>query len=98
MSKLELQRRADWRPRLTEYLARVAGARFRPGQHDCALFAAGAVEAMTGHDPAAEWRGTYRTLEEGRVVLAGQGYADQVGLVADLFQAVPELEAELSKG
>ena len=40
----------------------IEAARTRPfsyGDHDCCLFAANVVEAMTGVDPATEWRGRY---------------------------------------
>ena len=82
-------RRPDWRVRLSDYLALVAPAAFRPGQHDCAMFAAGAVEAMTGKDPAADLRGTYRSLAAGQAALVAAGYADQVAFVADLFPEIP---------
>lgn len=46
---------------LPEFL-RVARARpFAWGRHDCALFAADWVLNETGHDPAAAWRGRYRS-------------------------------------
>ena len=50
----------NWDQRLFAYLstARVA---VRSGDTNyCALFAAGAVEAVTGEDPAAAFRGHYR--------------------------------------
>lgn len=78
----------DWRPRLGEYLAQVVRLPFRPGQHDCALFAAGAVEAMTGTDLAAAWRGKYRALGAGKAMLRARGYADHVALAAALFPEV----------
>ena len=33
--------------------------KFKWGEHDCVLFAAGVVERLTGIDHAAAWRGTY---------------------------------------
>lgn len=74
-------RRADWRDRLIRFLALAAAKPFAPGRHDCALFAAGAVTAMTGADPARGWRG-YRSLAAGRRKLEAAGYADQVALAA----------------
>jgi hypothetical protein len=79
----------DWRTRLEDYLARVAGQPFRPGRHDCALFVAGAVEAMTGEDPAAAWRGAYRSLDAGQDALQAAGFADHVALVAAACEEVP---------
>jgi len=81
-------RRPDWRARLATYLADLAGRRFRPGRHDCALFAAGAVEAMTGVDLAAPWRGTYRSLEQGRAALEAAGWASHQEFVAAHFAPV----------
>lgn len=75
-------RRVDWRARLTAYLADAAARPFRPGTHDCALFVAGAIHAMTGHDAAADWRGSYGTLKAGRAALVEAGHADHVALVA----------------
>jgi hypothetical protein len=54
-------RRPDWEDRLNAYLADHADAVFKYGTCDCALFAAGAVIAMTDADPAAAFRGRYRS-------------------------------------
>lgn len=86
-------RKTDWRPCLAAYLASVARCAFRPGEHDCALFVAGAVAAMTGADPAAQWRRAYRTLEDGRALLAQHGFADQVDFAASLLEEIPPIFA-----
>lgn len=75
----------DWRPRLTAYLASVARKPFEMGQHDCALFAAGAVEAMTGEDIARGFRG-YKTLESGIKKARKKGYEDHVAIFAARFE------------
>ncbi len=51
----------DWEDRLAVYLARVETEPFAWGTHDCALFAASCVEAMTGVDPAVDFRGAYQS-------------------------------------
>ena len=51
----------DWPARLAAEIERARHARFRWGEHDCALFAADVVRALTGFDLAAEFRGTYRS-------------------------------------
>lgn len=51
----------DWEPRLAEYLAKRHGVHFTWGATDCCLFAADAVIAMTGEDPATAFRGRYTT-------------------------------------
>lgn len=56
-----MMRRQDWVVRLDAYLKARAGLPFVFGANDCCLFAAGAVEAMTGEDLATGFRGKYRT-------------------------------------
>lgn len=85
-------RRADWPARLAAYLAVEAGTPFVPGTSDCALFAAGAVAAMTGSDPAARWRGRYSTARGGLRVLRREGYADAVAVAAALLRRRAEGE------
>jgi hypothetical protein len=79
----------DWRPRLVTYLAAVRDEPLVYGRHDCALFVAGAVEAMTGADPAAGFRQGYTTLKGGLKRLAAEGLADHVALVRNLLEEVP---------
>lgn len=54
-----LTRRADGAERFGALLAARWGMPFAWGRHDCCLWAADAVLALTGHDPAAAWRGRY---------------------------------------
>lgn len=75
-------RRPDWRARLAEWLVAEATRPFEYGKSDCALFSAGAVEAMTGIDLAADWRGHYTTLRGGLRVLRRAGYHDHIALTA----------------
>lgn len=84
----------DWQARLVAYLHASARKPFQPGTHDCVLFAAGAVLAMTGQDMAAGWRGRYTTLSGGMRVLRKAGHADHVALAASLFAEVPVAMAQ----
>ena len=77
-----IERTNTWAADLTAYLASVADRPLVPGEHDCALFAAGAVEAMTGVDLAAEWRGTYESLPKGMRRLKSAGHRDLASLLA----------------
>lgn len=54
-------RLSDWEARLSEYIASHVSSTFEWGETDCALFVAGAIEAITGEDPATEFRGRYTT-------------------------------------
>jgi hypothetical protein len=72
-----------------------AGARpFRPGRHDCALFAAGWVKQVTGHDLARGWRSTYRSLKRGQRLLQEAGFADHVALAAAHLPEIPPAFAQ----
>lgn len=61
----------DWPKRLNAHINSLRGQEFGWGEFDCVLFAAGAVQAITGWDPIAPWRGqwsdegsAYRMMEE----------------------------------
>lgn len=77
----------DWETRMTAYLARVAREGFAWGRHDCALFAAGAVEALTGIDPAAEWRGRYDSLAGGLRLMREAGFKDHFAAARSWYPA-----------
>ncbi len=51
----------DWPERLAAFVESRRDAPFSWGGNDCCLFAADAVQAMTGTDPAADVRGSYDT-------------------------------------
>lgn len=78
----------DWRPRLVAYLEEVRGRPFVYGTCDCAIFVAGSVEAMTGHDPAAEYRGRYGSLKEGLKLVGRQGLSDHVAVFSAMFEPI----------
>ena len=67
---------------LIAYAAEAGARPFRPGRHDCALFAAGWVKQVTGQDFARGWRSTYRSLKRGQQLLEDAGFADHVALAA----------------
>lgn len=56
-----MHRLPDWEARLAAYLEPLRLRAFAWGEHDCCLFTAGAVLAMTGVDPMPEFRGRYST-------------------------------------
>ena len=58
---------------------------FRPSLSDCAMFAADWIAELTGTDPAAQWRGQYRTLEEGRALLLADGFASPAEVLASIL-------------
>jgi len=54
-----MTRLPDWEARLSAWIVTNRSREFAWGQWDCILMACSAVEAQTGVDPAAEYRGRY---------------------------------------
>lgn len=74
----------------------VEGARKRPfafGMHDCCLFAADVVLAMTGTDIAAGYRGKYKT-ERGALQLIAKGEGLSAMASKQLGKSMPALCAQ----
>lgn len=88
-----MRRYSYWRTALADYLHRVSGEPFVPGRHDCALFAAGGVEAMTGEDFAADYRGRYKTLAGGYRLLKKRGFESHADLAASIFEEIHPSQA-----
>jgi hypothetical protein len=68
-----LPRLPDAPQRLQQLVLDRMGARFAWGVHDCVLWAADAVAAQLGTDPAQGLRGTYSTERQARRLLAPLG-------------------------
>lgn len=81
-----MRRLPDWEARLASYVIAHMGSSFRYGRLDCALFAAGAVKAMTGSDLSDGW--DYGSLRAGLEMLREKGFVDHVELTASLLQEV----------
>lgn len=65
-----------WRSRLAATIDKARADAFAPGVHDCGLFSAAIVEAVTGVDHGDVWRGKYKTLVGGYKLLAKKGFKD----------------------
>lgn len=70
---LTLTRTRLWQSRLDALLSERLHQPFAWGVHDCALFAADAVLAVTEVDPAAALRGSYSTEAEARLIIDAAG-------------------------
>lgn len=73
---IELKRHSTWEQSLSEYIETKRHEPFDYGVNDCCMFAAGAVEAMTGVDPMVEFRGQYDSLKTTIKVLKEIGAGD----------------------
>ena len=86
-------RRPDWFVRLGALVSRRLDEPFAFGTNDCCVWAADAVEAVTGLDPAADLRGTYHTATGAARVLQAAG-----GLAALCAQRLgPEVPPSLAQ-
>ena len=72
---------------LTEYLTAARDKPFCWGEHDCARFAAGWVEAVTGRNPMVGWR--YTTQVGAARALARRGFATLADAVAAELPEIP---------
>lgn len=86
---MHIVRFSNWEERLAVYLARVEEEPFVWGTHDCALFAASCVNAQTGVDPAAAFRGTYDTRIGAAEALRDKGQGTLLKTVREWFEAIP---------
>jgi hypothetical protein len=69
----------DWPERLAELIQQRLASPFAWGSNDCCLFAADAILATTGEDPAAALRGAYSDAAGALGVLNGRQPADLAG-------------------
>lgn len=68
-----MTRLPDWRERLADLVAQAHRTPFAYGARDCCLWAADAVQAVTGVDLAADVRGTYADQGGAQRVLMALG-------------------------
>ena len=80
---------------LIAYLDQVKATRFRPGNHDCAIFAAKWVEIVTGKDLTQGLIGKYRSIEEGKAALREMGFSDHIDLAAQHFDKMHPAFAQI---
>lgn len=88
------QRRGDWEAALSDWLIACAHRPYVFGEHDCGLFSAGAVLAMTGADPAEPFRGRYNSKWSAEDLLADLGHDSLESYLDSLFPQVPAGRAQ----
>lgn len=76
----------EWPRRLNDAIEAARAQPFIWGQHDCCLFVAGCVDAMTGGNYAAEYKGKYATAEDAAALLESKG-----GIEAIIGQTLKEV-------
>lgn len=80
--------------RLNNYLDSMKSRRFKPGTHDCGLFVAGWVKALTGKDYGKPYRGQYKSIQEGKTALQDEGFPTHVEYVASILSETPPAMAQ----
>ena len=91
----DLQRFPDWPQRLAHALEARRALPHVWGENDCALFAASMVEAITGVDFGAEFRGQYSDEAGAREMMEAWGWADLAALADD---CLPPQEGRARRG
>lgn len=64
-----MKRCDDWPERLFDEIEKARNRPFAWGKWDCTCFMAACVEAMTGEDPMADYRGRYQDEKTGKAAL-----------------------------
>lgn len=92
---MQLSRKPGWRTRLNAALPKP-DATFSWAGGDCLLgLVAPAVEAMTGEDVVAPWRGKYDTPQSARALLSANGFADLGAYLGSVFPEIPVAQAHI---
>ena len=88
---MDCTRLSDWESRLSEYLFefRERFATHEYGADDCCTFCGGAVEAMTGVDPMAEFHGSYDSIKSAKAALKKIGKGSLKKTLDAKFPACP---------
>lgn len=92
---VSVKRLPDWRNRLDAYLDEKTREPFEYGTNDCALFVAGAVNAMTGFDPAEGFRGRYHTSAQAQRSLLSHGYEKVTEMARQFFREIHPSRAQI---
>lgn len=90
-----MERLSNWPARLAEFVEARRERAFSWGESDCCLFVCDAIEAMTGTDPGARWRGLYQTEKGARRILRDNG---GVAGLATLILGQPVASALAGRG
>ena len=84
-------RRQDWPEILAGMIETYRHEPFSWGEHDCAMWAASVIKAMTDIDPAVEFRNTYSTAGDAFHILEHHG-----GLLHVVDKMFPRIESVLT--
>ncbi len=75
----------NWPSILANQIEQAERTPFEWGVNDCCLWSATVVDAMTGVDPAKDFRGLYSTEAEAKIVLESLGTGDIKSIIVSIF-------------
>lgn len=78
-----ITRKPHWEESFSIYIANAREQRFKWGENDCAVFAAGAIKAVTGTDLLPGFVGQYGNVREAVKWLRANGYESFQHAVSD---------------
>lgn len=82
-------RRADWEQRITALVDEVRDKPYAYGSHDCLLWPAAVVKAVTGKDYGRGHRGKYRSAASAYRYLQSLGFNSPESYLDSLFDEKP---------
>jgi len=74
-----------WEAALNRYIDECRPRPFKWGEHDCATFCAGAVQAITGNDYFAPFRGMYADEESAGAIVAEWAGGEYESLISSIL-------------
>jgi len=92
---LPADRPKGWHGRLYAWALSIAATPHEYGQHDCALYVAGGLDAMYGTDIAGRFRGRYTTYRGGLRALRREGFRDHLDLLSHFARPVDPALAQI---
>ena len=84
-----MKRLPDWEQRLHDVIVKHAALPHVYGEHDCLLWPAAVIEAITGEDLGAEHRGKYDSLAKAYRHLGELGFDSPIDLLDSMFDRKP---------
>jgi hypothetical protein len=88
-----MKRLDGWRPAFIAAIDAHRPHAFGWGSHDCAILTADCILAVTGMDPAENFRGRYDSAESAKAALAEAGFDTAVDVVAQHFAEIHPSQA-----
>lgn len=79
-------RLSNWPSRLDRFLTATVEKKHQYGINDCFLFFGAGVEAVTGVDVTAKYRGKYTSHAEGIALAEEHGFKDHIDWAKSLFK------------